>query len=115
MDKELHLDYVRIGKRLKKERGKKTTQEQLAEIAGCSSNHISNIECGNGKVSLELLYRLCSILNLSMDYVVGGVKQSNGIPSDFNEMLCQLTDDQKDNLRALMTSMIEQNRKKRRR
>jgi len=74
------LDYVKIGERLKKGRGKNRTQEEVAESVGCSPNYLSGIECGKKHVSLELLYRLCTYLGVSMDYVVGGVTLSNGIP-----------------------------------
>ena len=106
------LDYVLIGDRLQKGRGKTATQEYVAEMVGCSSNYLSSIECGKKRVSLELLCRLCAYLDLSLDYVVGGIVLSNGIPTDFNELFRQLTDDQRENIRALMISMCEQNKKR---
>ena len=112
MQKGLTLDYVLIGDRLQKGRGKTATQEYVAEMVGCSSNYLSSIECGKKRVSLELLCRLCACLDLSLDYVVGGIVLSNGIPTDFNELFRQLTEDQRENIRALMISMCEQNKKR---
>lgn len=109
--RDRELDYVQMGERLRKGRGKKVTQEHVAEMVGCTPNYLSGIECGNRRVSLNLLYRLCSYLSISIDYIVGGVTLSNGIPSDFNELFRQLTVEQKENIRALMINMCEQNQR----
>ena len=53
MQKGLTLDYVLIGDRLQKGRGKTATQEYVAEMVGCSSNYLSSIECGKKKFPLN--------------------------------------------------------------
>ena len=62
------LDYKIVGKRIKelrKERG--YTQEVLAEIAGLSVDHISHIETGNTKMSLNVLVKIANAFRVSTD------------------------------------------------
>ena len=65
---EIELNYSLIGERLRAVRLKRGyTQEQLAERAGISAQHCSGIECGNAKVSLPALVRLCNALDATPD------------------------------------------------
>lgn len=64
----MELDYKAIGKRVKKARnGMGLTQEALAEKAGTSTTHMSNIETGNSKLSLPMLVALANALSVSAD------------------------------------------------
>ena len=64
----LELNYKLIGVRLRAARQEKGyTQEHLAELAGISAQHCSGIECGNAKVSLPSLIRLCNALDVTAD------------------------------------------------
>lgn len=63
------LDYAKIGKRIQKVRKqKKLTQADLAAICDCTSNHLSAIENGVNKPSLELMMRISCSLDKSIDY-----------------------------------------------
>ena len=65
------LDSAGIGKRVREaRREKKVTQEDLAEMCGCTPTHICNIESGKIGVSLELLFKISVLLEKSMDYFV---------------------------------------------
>ena len=65
------LDSAGIGKRVREaRREKKVTQEDLAEMCGCTPTHICNIENGKIGVSLELLFKISVLLEKSMDYFV---------------------------------------------
>ena len=53
------IDYKHIGARIRAVRTeKKITQEQLAEAVGVGTSHISHIETGSGKASLETLIQI---------------------------------------------------------
>ena len=68
---EIELNYMLIGVRLRalrKNRG--YTQEEVAERAGISAQHCSGIECGNAKVSLPALLRLCNALAATPDDIL---------------------------------------------
>ncbi len=44
---------------------KKLTQLQLAELVDIDRSHISAIELGNVGVSLDVIFRLCQVLEVS--------------------------------------------------
>lgn len=53
------IDFTKIGHRIQKVRQeRKITQNKLAEICGCSSNHISAVENGTNRPSIELIIML---------------------------------------------------------
>lgn len=62
------IDYKIIGKRIKevrKERG--YTQETLAELAGLSVDHVSHVETGNTKMSLNVLAKIANAFHIPTD------------------------------------------------
>ena len=64
----MELDYKAIGKRVKIARIRADlTQEALAEKAGLSVTHMSNIETGNSKLSLPMAVSLANALAVSVD------------------------------------------------
>lgn len=63
------IDFAKIGQRIQMVRkARKMTQNELAEICGCSSNHLSAVENGTNRPSIELIIRISSALNESVDY-----------------------------------------------
>ncbi len=68
MDKTNVVDYKAIGKRIKIFRIQHSiTQEKLAEKAGLSTQHMSNIENGNTKSSLPTIVRVANALSTTVD------------------------------------------------
>lgn len=64
----MELDYKAIGKRIKIARIQADiTQEYLAEIAGLSISHMSNIETGTTRVSLTTIVHLANALSVTVD------------------------------------------------
>ena len=64
----IEIDYAKIGMRIRAARKKrKLTQEEVAEACGCSNNHISAVESGGNKPSLDLLIRLSIVLESNLD------------------------------------------------
>ncbi len=66
-------DYSLIGRRLAAFRkGKKLTQEKLAERTDLANNYISNIENNRSIPSLETLVKLCTALDITPnDLLIG--------------------------------------------
>lgn len=63
------IDFAKIGRRIQKcRKSRKMTQEELADKCGCSSNHLSAVENGTNRPSVELIIRISAILNESVDY-----------------------------------------------
>ena len=61
-----------IGAKLQKARlSKRITQSQIAEHIGMSTNHISAIERGVSKASVEVLIGYCKTLNMSASEILG--------------------------------------------
>lgn len=56
-------------------------QSQLAEIIDISDNFLSEIENGKKGMSQETIYKLCSKLSVSADYIIFGTDTKNGISS----------------------------------
>lgn len=67
----MKLDYKSIGNRIRTERiSKRITQEELAIIIDVTPAHISHIECGSGKVSLQSLVSIANALSVTTDQLL---------------------------------------------
>lgn len=72
------FDYFSLGQRIRKARKeKKMTQEQLAEACNLSTAHIGHIERGTRALSIESLITISNILNVSTDYLLLDISNSN--------------------------------------
>ena len=62
------IDYTALGQRIADFRSKENlSQEELAFRCGVGNKHISNIELGKSKPSLESLVQIANFLNVSAD------------------------------------------------
>lgn len=62
------MDYFQIGQRIKKFRKiKDMSQEQLAEKIDISTTHMSHIETGTTKLSLQVLTDIAQTLQITTD------------------------------------------------
>lgn len=62
------MDYYAIGRRIRKIRkAQGLSQEELAEKVGISTTHMSHIETGNTKLSLQVFVELSKNLNIRTD------------------------------------------------
>ena len=63
------MDYYAIGQRIRKFRKAcGLSQEELAEKVGISTTHMSHIETGNTKLSLQVLVDIAQILTHLIKY-----------------------------------------------
>ena len=51
------------------------SQEVLSGFAGIGRSHLSAIECGERKPTLETFYRLCTAMNLRMSDVAAAIER----------------------------------------
>lgn len=51
-------------------KNRRITQEELAEMLGISPTHVKHMESGHRKPSIEMLFELAKILNISLDEVI---------------------------------------------
>lgn len=67
------IDMKKMGRRIRTQREAiHMTRTQLAAKLGVSSKFVADIEYGDKGVSIQTLYRLTQILNLSSDYILAG-------------------------------------------
>lgn len=69
----MFVDYKELGRRIavrRKELGMK--QAQVNEAAGLSDKYLSNIERATSVLSVDVLMRLCEVLETSPDYLLLG-------------------------------------------
>lgn len=89
------IDYKGIGKRIKAARKKRNvTQEALADVIGVTVNHISNIETGNTKLSLQVLIHIANFLDVTTDELLcDNIKKSKMVFSaEIEEILSDCSD-----------------------
>lgn len=80
-----------IGKRIyERRRQLGYTQEELAELMNVSIQMISNLERGNKAIRISNLLNICSILNVSTDYILTG-KQNEFDLTDLSSQLQKLS------------------------
>lgn len=86
-EKELALlrEDIRKGRK-----NKKITQEELAEKLEVSPTHVKHIESGHRKPSIEILFEIAKILNISLDSVVFSKNES--AHTDTREKIDRLLD-----------------------
>lgn len=81
------IDYAKLGLKIKDIRiSKGFTQESLAEMVGCNTSHISNIENNHTKVSLNVLLSIANSLHTSIDYLLSNQYDNSSLALD-NEIL----------------------------
>lgn len=69
----MEIDYKAIGVRVKRcRRERKLSQEKLAELVDISVPHMSNIETGKTKLSMQVLVDLSNALNVTPDELLLG-------------------------------------------
>ena len=65
------LDSVKVGKVIADFRNNKNiSQEVLSGLAGIGRSHLSAIERGERKPTLETFYKICNALNVKMSDVI---------------------------------------------
>lgn len=67
------VNYKELGQRIKSVRQNMClTQDNLSEMVGCNTSHISNIENNYTKLSLNVLVAIANALGVSVDYLLSG-------------------------------------------
>jgi len=62
-------------------------QAELAERLNISNNHMSSIENGRQKPSLDIFIQICNLLNVTPDYLLLGNMHAYNIPKDIIDKL----------------------------
>ena len=62
-------------------------QNELAEMIEVSNNHLSSMENGKEKPSIETLTRICNALQVTPDYLLLGSMHSDNVPQNIVDSL----------------------------
>ena len=85
---EKSIDYAALGKRIKNKRiENKLTQEQLGELCELSAAHIGHIERGTRILSVDVLFKIAQVLNVSVDYLLFDSVENDNILSSIVPIL----------------------------
>lgn len=72
------LDYISLGTRIRETRNERgMTQAELGEACSLSTSHIGHIERGSRTLSVDTLFKIATVLNVSMDYLTSDSKPDN--------------------------------------
>lgn len=88
------MNYYEIGQRIRKIRkANQLSQEQLAELVGISTTHMSHIETGNTKLSLQVFVDIANALSVQTDELLYDVPSINKtyIKQEISELLDSCT------------------------
>lgn len=91
----MDFQYRDMGLRIKARRKElKIKQAELAEVLDISNNHMSSIESGKPKPSLDTFINICNHLNTTPDYLLLGSIHAQNIPQDIADklLLCSASD-----------------------
>lgn len=88
------LDYVQIGANIRSVRQeRKISQAKLSEYTNLSTAHISHIESGKTKVSLQSLSDIADALGTTLDTLIYGAAThaNQALDADVTELLADCT------------------------
>lgn len=85
---KIDFQYNDMGNRIKLRRKElRIKQAELAEMLNISNNHMSSIENGRQKPSLDTFIQICSLLKVTPDYLLLGNMHAYNIPQDITDKL----------------------------
>ncbi len=80
--------YSEMGNRIKIRRKElRIKQAELAEALEISNNHMSSIENGRQKPSMDIFIGICRHLNVTPDYLLLGTMHAYNVPQDILDKL----------------------------
>ena len=105
--------YAEMGRRIKLRRKElNIKQSEMAEALDVSNNHISSIETGKQKPSLDMFISICEYLRVTPDYLLLGVMHSYNVPQDILGKLRLCTPDDINLTKDIVELLVNRNQKK---
>ena len=101
---------IDMGNRIKNRRKElNIKQSELAEQIGISNNHMSTIECGTGKPSIDAFLNICDILKVTPDYLLLGSMHADNVSQNIIDKLRLCNDDDLLVIEQLVEAMVRKN------
>ena len=104
------VDYISMGKRIRKYRMEKNmSQSELAEAVQRSNTTISHIETGSGKPELNTVVRIANVLGVSVDMLLCDSLENavSAYSSDLLETAASCTTEELRFLSSVIPSLLE--------
>ncbi len=103
----MKFEYEAMGQRIADRRIHfKLKQHELAERVGVSNNHLSSIERGKEKPSLDVLINICNELQVTPDYLIMGTMRSNNVAENICDGLQLCTDEDRELVAKIVGYMV---------
>lgn len=110
--KKLEQQFIQMGQRIKTRRKElRIKQTELAELLDISNNHMSSIETGKQKPSLDIFVMICEQLQVTPDYLLLGSMHAGNIPQDITDGLRLCSEEDIELARKLIEILVERNKK----
>ena len=91
------VDYAKIGEKISLFRSQKgLSQEQLGQLVLADFNHISRVETGKRRPSLELIIQLANALSVSADDILVDSLEHPSSSDEFHSFLLNCTEKEKE-------------------
>ena len=108
----MNNQFIEMGKRIKLRRNElKIKQAELAETLGISNNHMSSIETGKERPSMEVFINICEELKVTPDYLLLGTMHANDIPQNITDTLRLCSKEDIELARRIIDLLVERNRR----
>lgn len=106
----MDFQYKEMGNRIKVRRKElKIKQAKLAEDLGISNNHMSSIENGRQKPSMDTFIGICNFLSITPDYLLLGTMHAYNIPQDILDKLRLCTQSDIELARDIIELLVRRN------
>lgn len=107
MDKQ----FIEMGNRIKARRKElHIKQSELAELLDISNNHMSSIETGKQKPSLELFTNICEALKVTPDFLLLGNMHAANIHQDIIDSLHLCSKEDLELTRRILEIFVDRNK-----
>ena len=83
------------------------TQEKLSELISLTPNHLSAIERGVSGASLEVLEKLCLLLNVSADFLFFGRSHAEDDTLSLARQISSMEPKRKESVKKAISALLE--------
>ena len=102
--------YIEMGNRIQNRcKELRLKQSDLAELLDISNNHLSAIENGKQKPSMDTFMAICEKLAVTPDYLLLGIIHASNIPQNIVEKLRLCNQEDLDLIEKITEFMVERN------
>lgn len=103
--------YIAMGNRIRLHRKElRMKQSELAELIDISTNHMSSIETGKQKPSMDIFIKLCDVLRVTPDYLLLGSMHASNIPLNITEKLQLCNQEDIELAKNIIELLVERNK-----